>query len=308
MFPVAAKWSAVKSMEAKKKYVICNASEGELETFKDYFILKNHLKDVIAGIKIAVDEIDADKAYIYLNKNYYEEIAPLIKDIVGEEIVVVQKKGGYVGGEETSVIEAIEGNEPWPRIKPPFPAEKGLFDYPTLINNVETFYCIAKISRDDYKNERFFSVSGDAPSKGVFVDDKNISVLDLLEKTKNIPDFDFFVQIGGGAGGLIFLKEELAKKTFDCLGSVVIYNRETDPYQLMGKWVDFLMDGNCDKCTPCREGLYRIKEMVDSKDFSYIDDIFFVMQKTSLCPLGRVAVNPFYSLLNKIVLKDGSNN
>ncbi len=309
MFPVAAKWEAVKTAEANEKYVICNASEGELETFKDYFILKNHLEAVVAGIKIATEEIGAKKAYIYLNKDYYDEISPKIKELVGDEIEVVKKRGGYVGGEETSVIEAIEGNEPWPRIKPPFPAQEGLFGLPTLVNNVETFYCVSKIARDDYNNERFFSIGGDAPNKGVFLAQKNTSVSDLLEETQNNPSFDFFVQIGGGAGGLIFLKEELSKKNFDCLGSVVIYDKEkTDPYLLMEKWVNFLMDGNCDKCTPCREGLYRIEEMVKSRDFSVSEDIFFVMKSTSLCPLGRVAVNPFLSLLNKIILKDGSNN
>ncbi len=306
MFPVGEKWEMVKKSLGDKKYVICNASEGEIDTFKDYFILKNYLEDVIKGIEIAVSELEADKAFIYLNKKYFPEFA---ESLSREGIEVVEKKGGYIGGEETSVIEAIEGKRPEPRIKPPFPSEKGLWGCPTLVNNVETFYCVAKIYSGEYKRTRFFSIGGDAPNRGVFEFSEDVTVKKLLEETDNIPSFDYFMQIGGGAGGQIILPSETDRK-FDCLGSLIIYNREeTDPLVLMKKWAEFLLDENCDKCTPCREGLYRIEEMVEKRDFQEIEDMFFVMINTSLCPLGRIATNPFKSLLDKIIFeKNGDNN
>ncbi len=309
MFPVALKWETVKSCRANKKYVVCNASEGELETFKDHFLLKNHAESVIDGIKTAVDFLEAEKGYIYLNKDYYDELYLSLIDKAGEKIEVIKKRGGYVGGEETSVIEAIEGCAPEPRVKPPFPAENGLWGYPTLVNNVETFYCVSKIKEGSYENSRFYSIGGDAPNKGVFQFREDITVKELLNKTNNNPSFDYFLQVGGGACGKVFLPEE-TEREIEGLGSIVIYDREeTDPYTLMKKWVDFLLEGNCDKCTPCREGLYRIMEMIEKRKFNEVEDIFFVMEKTSLCPLGKVAVNPFKSLLDKIIFSEnGSNN
>ena len=309
MFPVALKWETVKNCRADKKYVICNASEGEMETFKDYFLLKNHAEAVIDGIKTAVDYLEAEKGYIYLNKDYYHELYLSLIDKVGEKIEIIEKRGGYVGGEETSVIEAIEGCAPEPRVKPPFPAEKGLWGYPTLVNNVETFYCVSKIKEGSYENNRFYSIGGDAPNKGVFQFKEDITVKELLNETGNNPSFNYFLQVGGGACGEIFLPEETERKV-EGLGAIVIYDKEkTDSYSLMKKWIVFLLEGNCDKCTPCREGLYRIMEMIEKRKFNEIEDMFFVMEKTSLCPLGKVAVKPFKSLLDKIIFsEDGSHN
>ena len=302
MFPVWKKWEAVKNFPAEKRYVICNASEGELETFKDYFILKNHFKEVVDGIKIALQEVGAEKGYIYLNTEYYEELSASLKEAAGERIEVVKKRGGYIGGEETAVIEAIEGNRPEPRIKPPFPSEKGLWGFPTLVNKVENFYWVSKVDKGEYQKKRFYSVGGSAPKRGVFLLPEDATIRSVLEESGNTPPFDYFLQVGGGACGTVTLPSEIDEKIAG-VGSVVIYNREeTDPYLLMKKWVEFLLEGNCDKCTPCREGLYRIMEMIERKRFQEVEDIFYVMEETSLCPLGKEAVKPFKSLLNKIIL------
>jgi len=308
MFPVAKKWEAVKSSDSEKKYVICNASEGEIDTFKDYYLLKNYPEDVIEGVKIAIKELGAKRGYIYLNAEYYVEMAENLQKIAGGDISVIEKKGGYIGGEETSVIEVIEGNSPEPRIKPPFPSESGLWGFPTLVNNVETFYCVTKINRGEYENNRFYSIGGAALKRGVFEFPEEVSIKKLLEETGNIPSFNYFVQVGGGAGGTVMLPDEL-EQPLKGLGSVLIYNREeTDPCFLMREKVDFLLAGNCDKCTPCREGLYRIKEMIEEKRFKEMEEMFFVMEKTSLCPLGCVAVNPFLSILKKIVYEKNADN
>lgn len=309
MFPVAKKWKIVKERVAPKKYVVCNASEGEVNTHKDYFILKNFFSEVVGGIKIALDFLEAEEGYLYLNKNYFDEFAGKIVDLGEGRITVFKKEGGYIGGEETSILEAIEGRRPEPRIKPPYPGESGLWGYPTLINNVESFYCVSKISKGEYAHTRFYSINGDAPNKGVFELSEDITIRELLEKTGNIPDFDYFLQIGGGAGGTIVLKEEI-QGLITNLASIIIYSREkTDPFLLMEKWAEFFLYGNCDKCTPCREGLYRIMEMIKRKDFKEIDDIFFVLENTSLCPLGRVAASPFRSLIEKVIYnKNGDSN
>ncbi len=301
LYPVGMKWEAVASQETKEKYVICNASEGEMETFKDYFLLKNYPGVIVDGIKLAVEALNAEKAFIYLKGDYFSEIYPILSEVTKGNIEIIEKSGGYIGGEETALIRVIEGGKAEPRSKPPFPTEKGLWNKPTLVNNVETFYFVSKIGSNNYHGTRFFSVGGDAPNKGVFELDKDITVKDILEKTNNIPDFDYFLQVGGGASGKIVMPDEADIKV-DCLGSIIIYDREKgDVFSLMEKWVNYLLDGNCDKCTPCREGLFRIKEMIDEKDFSVVDDIFYVMEKTSLCSLGKVAVSPFQTLIKKII-------
>lgn len=308
MFPVATKWEMVKNAKGEKKYFICNASEGEKETYKDYFILKNYPEVVAEGIKIAMETISAEKGFIYINKNYHKEISEIMKDFLGSSVSFVEKEGGYIGGEETTAIEVIEGKNAEPRNKPPYPSASGLWGFPTLINNVETIYSVAKIERGEYKKTRFYSIYRDAPNKGVFELKEDETIKSILEKTNNVPNFDYFLQVGGGAGGKILLPEETDEK-LNCLGSILIYNKEkTDNYALMKEWAEFLMNGSCGKCTSCREGLYRINEMIEKKDFSEINDIFFVMEKTSFCPLGKVAINPFYGMLEKIISKRNENN
>ena len=309
MFPVYRKWGMVRDASENRKYVVCNASEGEIDTFKDYFVLKNFPEEVVEGIYLALSTLGAEKAYIYLNKNYFSELSRILIPFLGEKIQLVEKKGGYIGGEETAVIEAVEGNFPEPRIKPPFPSEEGLWGFPTLVNNVETFYAVAKINKDSYQRRKLYSIAGIARKRGVFELPEDTSIADVLKETTNIPEFDYFLQVGGGGCGEVILPEETGN-TVSGLSSIIIYNREeTDLFLLMKKWVDFLLEGNCDKCTPCREGLYRIMEMIKKKNFKEVEDMFFVMEESSLCPLGKVAVVPFRSLLKKVVLKnDGNNN
>ncbi len=303
-YPTGQKWKQIKETISDKKYVVCNASEGEPEIFKDRFLLDNHLDEVISGINLAIKEFNAEHAYIYLNKDYYRELKNIIENSIKDfPISLIEKGEGYIAGEETSVLETIEGRPAEPRSKPPFPTENGLWGYPTLINNVETFYWISKIDKDEYKNERFFCVSGKANKKGVFELPEDMTIKDILEKTDNMPDFDFFVQIGGGVSGVIMTSEEL-NQPIEGAGSIVIYDRqETDKYELMDKWIQFLLRGNCDKCTPCREGLFRISEMIDKKeiDKETLDDIFFALENTSFCPLGKMAQTPFKSLIEKII-------
>lgn len=291
------KWEMVKGAKALKKYIICNASEGEPLVYKDYYILKNHLKEVLSGIEVALNTFKKSQAYIYFKPDYYKEFRRKIP----KNIIVFKKEKEYIAGEETSAIQAIEGNKPEPRVKPPFPTEKGLYGMPTLINNVETFYYVFKIFQKKYNQERFYSIQGDIKNKGIFELKDNLSIQDILKKTNNWPNFDFFVQAGGGASGEILLSSEL-KKSISGIGSLIVYNtKKTDPYLLMEKWADFFINNNCDKCVPCREGLFRIYEIIKEKDLKnpVLKDLFLVLEKTSLCALGRFSVKPFSSLIKK---------
>lgn len=302
-FSTGAKWEAVKNASGEKKYIIANGSEGEPRVLKDGFILENYPEELVNGVKIALETFPDSEAYIYLRKDYYDKFKEkLVEFTKNLPITLFKEPGGYLCGEESTLIESIEGHRFEPRIKPPFPTEKGLFGQPTLINNIETFYWISKIAKDEYKGSRFYSITGDVNNSGVFEFPEDWSVGKILKETNNFPENPFFAQVGGGASGIILTQEELENKATGA-GAIIVYSKEkTDPEELMKKWIDFYFEENCGKCTPCREGVYRIKELLDGNDFDQekLKDILFVLEETSFCPLGKGVAFPFKSLLEKI--------
>ena len=298
-FPTYLKWESVLKEKSDLKYIICNAAEGELDLKKDKYILENYLDEVLNGIKIALETIDNSLAYIYLNKEYYS----LIKDKVRDpKIILIQEEGGYIGGEETVVINVIEGKNPEPRKRPPFVSQKGLFQKPTLVNNVETFYYVSKIEKGEYNQERFYMLVGESIKGGVYELKEKMTIREILKETNNYPKEPFYVQAGGGVCGEIFLEEEFDQEIIgEGFIRVITYNE--DPFKIMERWAEFLNSQNCDKCTPCREGIYRILEMVKNRNLKGIEDIFLALEKTSFCALGRGAPTSFRSLINKVILK-----
>lgn len=303
-FPTGIKWEMVKKQEAKKKYIICNGSEGEPGVFKDLYLLENYPEVVVEGIKIALETIDNSTAYFYLNKEYYKKFKIKLETLCkGLPVVIFEKHWGYLGGEETAACEVIEGKRPIVRKKPPFPGEAGLWGFPTLINNIETFYHIAKIMKGEYKNTKFFCISGAVKEKCVREFPADYTIRQVLEESGNFPDFDFFVQVGGGATGEILLPTELDQPVKGTAAIIVFDKAKTDLYELMQSWADFFMVENCDKCVPCREGAYRISEMIKTKklDREFLDDLFFVLENTSFCTLGKSVAVPFRSLINKVL-------
>jgi len=173
-----------------------------------------------------------------------------------------------------------------------------------LVNNVETWYHIAKIVKGEYGKTRFFTISGEVKNAGVFEMDENSTIETILNETDNYPKFEFFAQSGGGMAGEILLSNELGQAPKG-QGAIVIYNKEiTDGWELMKKWINFFYKENCDKCTPCREGVYRIREMLASKNFDQkvFNDLCFVMEQTSFCALGKVAPVAIKSYYEKIGL------
>ncbi|MFH1643184.1 MAG: NADH-ubiquinone oxidoreductase-F iron-sulfur binding region domain-containing protein [Patescibacteria group bacterium] len=297
-FPTGLKWEMVKKTKAKRKYIVCNGAEGEPGVYKDYFILKNYPEEVVDGIKIALATIDNSSAFLYLKKDYFDKFENKLKRLIGDSyIMLIKKRGGYLGGEETSVCEVIEGKRAEPRIKPPHVSEKGVFNFPTLINNVETFYYVSKIVHGKYDKTRFYTISGKVKNPGVFQLPIHWSIKKILQETKNYPKFNFFVKVGGKMTGEILLFKELNSPA-NGAGAIIVYRATIKPAKLMEELSEFFMNENCDKCVPCREGIYRINEMFRKKKLNkkLLDDIIFVLEKTSRCSLGRGAAFSFESI------------
>jgi len=306
-FPVWLKWKKVKGSKAKIKYVVCNGAEGELKTQKDYYILKHYPKDVIFGIKLALETVGAKTGFLYLNKKYYRKLKPkLIKLTHHLPIELFEKPEGYLNGEETVICNIIETKAKEPRVKPPLPAEAGVFGKPTLINNLETFYWVSKIAKNQYNYERFYSIAGKVKQKGVYKLPFDFTIRDILTITGNRPWFDFFVQVGGGASGEILLPNEL-DRPITSLGSIIVYDKKTtNPMVLMRKWAKFFFKENCDLCATCREGTFRILEILQkeellSQDKQTLADIFNLLEKASLCPYGRILPRPFKTAIAKLL-------
>ena len=315
-FPTGIKWSAVaealaderiKGNKNAKAYVVCNGSEGEPGVSKDDFILENYPEGIIAGIKIAMETIGAKEAFLVLRHDLFEKYADRLKEIIGgDNIALFEKRGGYLSGEESTMLESIESKERLePRSKPPYPTENGLWGCPTLVNNIETLYSVSLIAKEEYKQERFFSISGDVKKPGVFRFPEYWPMEKVLHKTGNFPEEKFFVQSGGGASGKIFLSDELNQEVSG-MGAMVVYDlSKTDPKMLMKKWIDFYYKENCGKCVPCREGVYRIREMLEKDEIDYetMKEVLFNLRESSFCPLGKVVAVPFESFLEKIIKK-----
>lgn len=303
-FPVWQKWQMVKDAPGETKYVVCNVSEGEPAVAKDSHILEKWPDIVIEGIESAMNEVGAKKSYLYLRQDYFDKFKDTLAEIIGARpIEVIREPGGYLGGEETALLESIEGKAVEPRIKPPFPPQAGLWGCPTLINNLETLYFAARIVRGEYKNTRFYTIAGDCAVPGVFERGEGLTIKEILEKTGNWPKDEFFVQAGGGASGAIMLADEL-EVPLSGVGSIVIYDKaKTDPRQLGLKWINFFIAENCGKCVPCREGIYRLREIFSKEplDIARAQNIVKLLAAASFCPFGKGAANSLGSLLEKII-------
>ncbi len=310
-FPTAKKWSAVAEALADKKagerkcYVVCNAAEGEPGVLKDGYILEHHAEKVIDGMKIAIDFLNADQGYIFLNHNYNKKLnkklAVLLKDSK-IEIFVKPVNAGYIGGEESAVLNTIQGGRIEPRLKPPFPTVKGLWGYPTLINNVETFYNVSLTAAGQFAKKRFYTVTGDCLNEGVYELPDNLTIENLLKQTKNYPKFSFFVQVGGNASG-----EALNSSQLNCqiggAGSVTVYSLGKNKYKKVIKnWLNFFVNESCGQCTPCREGTYRLNEIFSKEniDWEMFNNLLDNLSDSSFCALGGSAPIAIKSFMKNV--------
>ncbi len=312
-FPVAIKWDMVNKASGDKKYVICNAAEGEPGVEKDGYIIEHWPDKVINGMEIAIDFFHATGAYLYLNQQYFKKYGKKLTAAIGQapiKIFIKPFTAGYIGGEESSVLNAIEGHRQGgastrvePRLRPPFPATNGLYGYPTLINNVETFYNVSLVASGEYKNERFYTISGDCPKSGVYQLTDNFTIARVLKETGNYPKFNFFVQVGGDASGEL-LNQTQIKRPVSGAGSITVYSMEKSGFKkLIKSWLEFFVAESCGQCTPCREGIYRLKEIIiaDKIDWDLFRELLDNLAETAFCGLGCAVPIPILSFARNVL-------
>ena len=311
-FPTGKKWKITRNAEGKEKYLICNAHESEPGTFKDKFIIENNPENLIEGIAIASYAIGINKAIIYFKHGYPNLAKKLKKTIaiaktklkkINLEIEMIRGAGAYICGEATAIIDSIEGLRAEPRKKPPYPSEKGFFNKPTCVNNVETLANVPLIFIDKgwNKNLRLFSVSGNVKKPGVYELPLGTPVKELLEKVqpKNPVKALYF----GCAGGCITPEGNLGKEEIENKGamlgncSIIVVNDKEDIVDIAKNIAEFFVHESCGKCTPCREGTFRIVEILEEisngnatkKELALLEELSNIIYETSFCGLGKVS-------------------
>ena len=344
-FPTGLKWSTVAKSPGAKKYIICNADEGDPGAFMDRSVLESDPHAVLEGMAVAAYAVGADQGFIYVRAEYPLAISRL-------QIAIKQAKrvglmgmgvfespfnfnvdlrigaGAFVCGEETALMASVEGKRGTPRPRPPFPAERGLWDCPTLINNVETFANIPAIMR---RGAEWFAGIGTEKSKGtkVFALAGKIQNTGLIEVPMGTPLHTIVEEMGGGApnGGVIkavqtggpsggcipaqHLDTPVDYESLTKLGSImgsggmIVMDETTNMVDVARYFLEFCMDESCGKCIPCRTGTVQMHHLLEkilakratARDLTNLEELCDMVRHTSLCGLGQNAPNPVQSTL-----------
>lgn len=344
-FSTGLKWEFTYKAQGDKKYVVCNADEGDPGAFMDRSLLEGDPHTVIEGMLICGYAIGADEGYVYVRAEYplaikrlqraisqAEERGYLGANILGTnfsfKLNIKAGAGAFVCGEETALLISIEGNRGMPKVRPPFPATKGLWDKPTTINNVETFGNIpvifrrgaewfAGIGTEKSKGTKVFALTGKVNNTGLVEVPMGISIRKIIfDIGGGIKDNGQFkaVQIGGPSGGCIPSELLDLPVDYDSLtqagammgsGGLVIMDEKTCMVDLARFFLNFTQKESCGKCTPCREGTKRMLEILiritegagSLEDIEILKKLGENIKKTSLCGLGQTAPNPVLSTL-----------
>ena len=329
-FPTGRKWELVRK-EPKPRYLAINADEGEPGTFKDRHYLERDPHRVLEGMLVAAWAIEADAAYFYLRDEYPAAREILLRELSKLEaagvappgfIVLRRGAGAYICGEESSMLESIEGKRGLPRHRPPYAAQVGLFGRPTLINNVETLFWIRDVvekgpdwfanqGRRGSKGLRSYSVSGRVREPGVKLAPAGTTARELIEEFSGgmADGHRFAAYLPGGASGGI-LPASLADLPLDfgkleehgCfVGShaVVILSDRDDPKAAALNLLRFFEDESCGQCTPCRVGCEKAVKLMQREqwDGPLLEELCRAMADASICGLGQAAPNPIRSVL-----------
>ena len=272
--------------------------------FKDEFILDNYPEKVLDGIKLAMDTLGAGQGFVYLNPLYYNKFNNKLRLLIGDDKIEIFAKPikDYIGGEESTIVNLMEGKREEPRFKPPYILTRGFQGKPTLVNNVETFYDVSLINDNKYNQERFFCISGHQTPKNIFKFPETLSVKEALLQSGHYPKFKFFIQLGGLMAGTCLREDQLEDFKIHYYGGLIIHQLEKNEQQLIKGWLNFYRDQSCGQCVPCREGTYRLHQMYLSKKYDpdLLADIIFSMQHTSLCSLGKMATQAMTSYFANI--------
>lgn len=344
-FPTGKKWSFAKMAEGDQKYVVCNADEGDPGAFMDRSILEGTPHSVIEAMMIAGYAIGANKGYIYVRAEYpiavrrfqiaidqAKEYGILGKNIWNTgfdfDLEIRLGAGAFVCGEETALLESIEGRRGQPRLKPPFPANAGLWGKPTLINNVETY---ANIPQIILNGAEWYSSIGTETSKGtkVFALGGNVNNIGLVEVPMGTTLREIVFDIGGGipngrkfkaaqtggpSGGCIPERNLDTPIDYESLGAIgsmmgsgglIVMDDSKCMVNLAKFYLEFTVDESCGKCTPCRIGTKRMLEILqkicdgkgEEEDLDKLEKLALNIKKASLCGLGQTAPNPVLSTL-----------
>ncbi|MCY4308714.1 MAG: NAD(P)H-dependent oxidoreductase subunit E [Rhodobacteraceae bacterium] len=323
-FPSGRKWSFVRK-ENKPRLMAVNADEGEPGTFKDRYYLERYPHHFLEGMLIAAWVVEAAKVYIYLRDEYPASREILLKEIgklenkgiVPEGYIELRRgAGAYICGEESAMIESIEGKRGLPRHRPPYVAQVGLFNKPTLVHNVETLYWVQRIckegpeiftsiERNGRKGLRSYSVSGRVAQPGVYILPAGSTIADIIEAAGGMAEGHEFkaYQPGGPSSGVLPASLDKIPLDFDTLqpygtfigsAAVVVLSQNDRARDAALNMLRFFEDESCGQCTPCRVGCEKaVKLMQDSKwDFPLLEDLCEVMADASICGLGQAAPNP----------------
>jgi NADH:ubiquinone oxidoreductase subunit F (NADH-binding)/NADH:ubiquinone oxidoreductase subunit E len=340
-FPTGLKWEIVRKEAATPKYVVCNADESEPGTFKDRVILEQLPYLVLEGMLVAGLSIGARKGIIYLRHEYQaaqraleaeilraRELGWLGEDILGSgfsfDIELFLSPGGYILGEETALLEALEDRRGEPRNKPPFPGQKGLHGLPTLMNNVETFAFVPVIGlrgatwwqdqgKGDSSGLKFISVSGHVERPGVYEIPLGTTIAALIELAGGVSDGRVLKGFAPGGASSNFLPVSDADTQIDFgtladagsmmgSGALVVFAEGTPMLPLATNVVRFFRNESCGKCVPCRDGTEKAVMMLDASigdgdeiDWKTMRKLELLLVETSICGLGYVALNPLMS-------------
>jgi [NiFe] hydrogenase diaphorase moiety large subunit len=336
-FKTATKWRICRDTPAQERYVVCNADEGEPGTFKDRILLNSYANFVFEGMTICAGVIGARKGLVYLRGEYLylrpalekrlqerRDAQLLGKDILGRkgfdfDIEIHMGAGAYICGEESSLIESLEGKRGIPRNRPPYPVTSGYKNQPTVVNNVETFVAAARIAvfgsdwfrstgTEQSSGTKLLSISGDCARPGIYEYPHGVSIREIL--TDCGAQDTQAVQVSGAAGMTLPPQEFYRKIAFEDVptgGSFMIFNQHRDLLEMVQNFSRFFCHESCGFCTPCRIGGTLLKNLLGkvmvghatSYDLKEMKKISQVMQKTAHCGLGATASNPVLDTLKK---------
>lgn len=346
-FPTGIKWDIASKNHAEQKYIVCNADEGDPGAFMDRSILEGDPHSVIEGMMIAGYAIGATKGLVYIRAEYPLAISRLDKAIVSArkrgylgknlfgtdfefDIEIKFGAGAFVCGEETALIHSMEGKRGEPTSKPPYPAEKGFWDMPTVVNNVETLVNVPRIilngvewfrevGTEKSPGTKVFALSGKINNVGLVEVPMGISLREIIfeigEGIKGGKKFKA-VQTGGPSGGCLNEEDLDTPIDFDSLaskgaimgsGGMVVMDEDDCMVSVAKFFLEFTLDESCGKCTPCRIGNTRLYEVLDRitkgkgklEDLALLKELSECIKATSLCGLGQTSANPVLSTLNK---------
>ncbi len=344
-FPTGRKWAFAAANQADQKYVCCNADEGDPGAFMDRSVLEGDPHVVLEAMAIAGYAIGASQGYIYVRAEYpiavhrlqiaikqAREYGLLGKDIFGTgfdfDIDLRLGAGAFVCGEETALMTSIEGHRGEPRPRPPFPAVKGLFQKPTILNNVETYANVPRIilngadwfasmGTEKSKGTKVFALGGKINNTGLVEVPMGTTLREIVEEIGGgIPNGKKFkaAQTGGPSGGCIPAEHLDIPIDYDNLisigsmmgsGGLIVMDEDTCMVDIAKFFLEFTVDESCGKCTPCRVGTKRLYEMLDKitrgeatmEDLDKLEELCYYVKNNSLCGLGQTAPNPILSTL-----------